>query len=98
MRELREDTFSGNKNEDAHDHIDRPQKDGWTDSPQELSIPGISLKKPLSKGIAHLPRLQSSLKIFTTSRKKETDHYTRPGSGIMTCYTSALLTTSIVLK
>ncbi|GJU99921.1 hypothetical protein Tco_1329192 [Tanacetum coccineum] len=23
MRELREDTFSGNKNEDAHDHIDR---------------------------------------------------------------------------
>ncbi|GJS00727.1 hypothetical protein Tco_0317235 [Tanacetum coccineum] len=23
MRELREDTFSGNKDEDAHDHIDR---------------------------------------------------------------------------
>ncbi|GJX43233.1 hypothetical protein Tco_0259909 [Tanacetum coccineum] len=23
MRELREDTFPGNKNEDAHDHIDR---------------------------------------------------------------------------
>ncbi|GJS54832.1 uncharacterized mitochondrial protein-like protein [Tanacetum coccineum] len=23
MRELREDTFSGNKNEDAHDHVDR---------------------------------------------------------------------------
>ncbi|GJU41889.1 reverse transcriptase domain-containing protein [Tanacetum coccineum] len=27
-----------------------PQKDGWTDSPQELSIPGISSKRPLSKG------------------------------------------------
>ncbi|GJX19404.1 hypothetical protein Tco_0222081 [Tanacetum coccineum] len=25
------------------------QKDGWTDSPQELSIPGISSRKPLSK-------------------------------------------------
>ncbi|GJV05964.1 hypothetical protein Tco_1343620 [Tanacetum coccineum] len=23
MRELREDTFSGNKNKDAHDHVDR---------------------------------------------------------------------------
>ncbi|GJU74179.1 hypothetical protein Tco_1265584 [Tanacetum coccineum] len=26
------------------------QKDGWTDSPQELSVPGISSKKHLSKG------------------------------------------------
>ncbi|GKD58060.1 threonine synthase 1, chloroplastic-like protein [Tanacetum coccineum] len=38
MRELREDTFFENKDEDAHDHIDR-----------ELSIPGISSKRPLSK-------------------------------------------------
>ncbi|GJX17309.1 zinc knuckle CX2CX4HX4C containing protein, partial [Tanacetum coccineum] len=74
------------------------QKDRWTDSPQELSIPGISSKRPLSKGIAHLPRPQSRLKIFTTSSKKEKNHYTRPGSGIMTCYTSALLMTSIVIK
>ncbi|GKD72800.1 zinc knuckle CX2CX4HX4C containing protein [Tanacetum coccineum] len=51
MRELREDTFSGNKDEDAHNHIDWPQKDGWADSPQELSIHGISLKRPLSKAI-----------------------------------------------
>ncbi|GKC26941.1 zinc knuckle CX2CX4HX4C containing protein [Tanacetum coccineum] len=27
-----------------------PQKDRWIDSPQELSIPGISSKRPLSKG------------------------------------------------
>ncbi|GJS30391.1 reverse transcriptase domain-containing protein [Tanacetum coccineum] len=27
-----------------------PQRDGWTDSPQELSILGISSKRPLSKG------------------------------------------------
>ncbi|GKC07032.1 hypothetical protein Tco_0998642 [Tanacetum coccineum] len=38
------------------------------------------------------------LKIFATSRKKETNHYIKPGSGIMTCYTSALLTTSTVIK
>ncbi|GJV50647.1 hypothetical protein Tco_1446388 [Tanacetum coccineum] len=75
-----------------------PQKDGRTDSPQELTIPGISSKRPLSKCIAHLPRPRSSLKIFTTSRKKETNHYINPRSGIMTCYTSALLTTSIVIK
>nr|GFB30088.1 zinc knuckle CX2CX4HX4C [Tanacetum cinerariifolium] len=67
-------------------------------SPQELSIPGISSKRPLSKGIALHPIRQSILKIFTTLRKKETNHYTKPGSGIMTCYTSAILMTSIVIK
>ncbi|GKD40861.1 hypothetical protein Tco_1261068 [Tanacetum coccineum] len=71
MRELREDTFSGNKDEDAHDHIDRHH---------ELSIPGISIKRPLSKGTAHLPS-QGSLKIFITSSNKETNHYTRHGNG-----------------
>ncbi|GJY35795.1 zinc knuckle CX2CX4HX4C containing protein [Tanacetum coccineum] len=79
MRGLREDTFSGNKDEDAHDHIDRVlsivglfnipgvSKDAvmlqvfpftltgsakrWVDRlAQELSIPGISSKRPLSKG------------------------------------------------
>ncbi|GJZ63130.1 hypothetical protein Tco_0619551 [Tanacetum coccineum] len=53
MRELREDTFFGNKNEDAHDHVDRVLnilKDGWIDSLQELSTLGISLKRPLFKG------------------------------------------------
>nr|GEZ95296.1 hypothetical protein [Tanacetum cinerariifolium] len=78
MRELREDTFSENKNEDAHNYID--WRDGWTDSSQELSIPGISLKNPLSKGIALYPRPLSSLKIFTTSSKKVMSHYTKPGS------------------
>ncbi|GKD81602.1 hypothetical protein Tco_1348441, partial [Tanacetum coccineum] len=127
MRELREDTFFGNKNEDATITLigssaslvylifpellktrscfeffllllPELRRDGWTDSPRELLIPGISSKRPLSKGIAHYPRLQSSLKIFTTSSKKVTNHYTNPGSGIMTCYTSALLTTLIVIK
>ncbi|GKB51678.1 hypothetical protein Tco_0902431 [Tanacetum coccineum] len=30
--------------------LPNPQKGGWTDSPQELSIHGISSKRPLSKG------------------------------------------------
>ncbi|GJT81917.1 reverse transcriptase domain-containing protein [Tanacetum coccineum] len=98
MCELREDTFPRNKNKDAYNYIDQQQKYEWIDSPQELSKPGISSKRPLSKGIAHLPRPRNSLKIFTTSRKKKTNHYTRPGSGIMTCYTSALLMTSMVIK
>ncbi|GKA56718.1 hypothetical protein Tco_0755790 [Tanacetum coccineum] len=50
MRELREDTFSGNKNDDAHEHVER-LKGGWTDYPQEPLTPGISLKKSLSKGL-----------------------------------------------
>ncbi|GJX15325.1 zinc knuckle CX2CX4HX4C containing protein [Tanacetum coccineum] len=58
-----------------------PQKDRWIDSPQELSIPGIFSKRPLSKGIAHLLRPQSSLKIFTTSCKKVMNHYIKPRSG-----------------
>ncbi|GKB45914.1 reverse transcriptase domain-containing protein [Tanacetum coccineum] len=70
MRELREDTFSGNKNDDAHEHVERPLNDGWTDFHQEPSIPVISLKSPLSKGIAHRPKLLSSLKKSKTSSKK----------------------------
>ncbi|GKF00771.1 hypothetical protein Tco_0027694 [Tanacetum coccineum] len=61
--------------------LPKPQRDGWTDSPQELSIPGISSKRPLSKGIAHLPRPRNSLNIFTTLSKKGANHYTKPGSG-----------------
>ncbi|GJR50619.1 hypothetical protein Tco_1401140 [Tanacetum coccineum] len=87
MRELREDTFFGNKNEEARDHIDRPQEDGWIDSPQELSIPRISSKRLLSKDISHLLRPQSSLKIFTTSRKKEMNYYIKPGNGPPGYYT-----------
>ncbi|GJW03834.1 reverse transcriptase domain-containing protein [Tanacetum coccineum] len=60
--------------------LSEPQKDGWTNSPQELSIPGISSKKPLSKGIAHPPKPRSNLKIFTTSSRKETNHYIKPGN------------------
>ncbi|GJZ75004.1 hypothetical protein Tco_0639469 [Tanacetum coccineum] len=82
MRELREDTFSGNKNDDAHEHVERSLRDGWTDFLQEPSILGISLKRPLSKGIVHHQRLPISLKKSATSSRKETRHYTKLGSGI----------------
>ncbi|GJS32232.1 hypothetical protein Tco_0530614 [Tanacetum coccineum] len=45
MRELREDTFSGNKNEDAHDHIDRV-----------LSIVGLFNIPGVSKDAAFIQR------------------------------------------
>ncbi|GJZ78228.1 hypothetical protein Tco_0642900 [Tanacetum coccineum] len=43
MQKLREETFSGNKNKDAHDHVDRVLN-------IELSTLGTSLKRLLSKG------------------------------------------------
>ncbi|GJZ02858.1 hypothetical protein Tco_0520819 [Tanacetum coccineum] len=81
MRELREDTFSRNKNDDAQEHVERPLRDGWTDFLQELSILGISLRKPLSNGTVHHQRLPSNLKKSTTSSKKETKHYTTLRNG-----------------
>ncbi|GKC06489.1 hypothetical protein Tco_0998099 [Tanacetum coccineum] len=83
MLELREDTFSGNKNDDAHEHVERPLRDGWTNFHQESSIPGISLRKPLSKGTVHHQKPPSSLKKSATSSKKETRNYTKLGSGAM---------------
>ncbi|GKA08650.1 hypothetical protein Tco_0687981 [Tanacetum coccineum] len=84
MQELREDAFFENKNEDAHDHVDRVLnilKDGWIDSLQELSTLGTSLERPLSKGIVHHQRLLTDLKTSTTSSKKAMNHYTKLGNG-----------------
>ncbi|GJZ92997.1 reverse transcriptase domain-containing protein, partial [Tanacetum coccineum] len=53
-------------------------------SPQEGLYPKVKLLEANGKG--------------TTSSKKEMNHYTRLGSGIMTCYTSALPTTSTIIK
>ncbi|GKA27134.1 hypothetical protein Tco_0713302 [Tanacetum coccineum] len=83
MQELREDTFSGNKNDDAHEHVERPLRDGWTDFPQEPLIPVISLKRPLSKGTVHHQELPNDLRKSATSSKKETRHYTKLRNGAM---------------
>ncbi|GKE26929.1 hypothetical protein Tco_1442313 [Tanacetum coccineum] len=81
MQELREDAFSGNKNDDAHEHVERPLRDGWTDFHQKPLIPRISLRKPLSKGTVHHQELPNSLRKSATSSKKETRHYTKLGNG-----------------
>ncbi|GJT17443.1 hypothetical protein Tco_0876149 [Tanacetum coccineum] len=78
VRELRKDTFSKNKNEDAHDHID------WGLSIVGLfNIPGVS---------------KDALEDIHNSSKKATNNYIKPRSSIMTCYTNALLMTSIIIK
>ncbi|GJY96286.1 reverse transcriptase domain-containing protein [Tanacetum coccineum] len=75
-----------------------PLKDGWIDFRHEPSIPGISLKKPLSKGTVHRPKPLSNLKKSGTSSRKETRHYTKLGNGIMIYYINALLMTSIAIR
>ncbi|GJR95377.1 hypothetical protein Tco_0267551 [Tanacetum coccineum] len=74
MRELREDTFSEGKNNDAHEHVEQvllePLKGGWTDFPQEQLIPGISLRKLSSKVTVRHPRPLRSLKTSVTSSRK----------------------------
>ncbi|GKC17305.1 hypothetical protein Tco_1014087 [Tanacetum coccineum] len=110
MRELKEDTFSGNKNKDAHDHVDRVlnivslfyilgvSQDAvllrvflftltgsakrWVDRLTPGAVKSWDLlKKPLSKGIVHHPRLLNSLKTSTTSIKKATNQYTKLRNG-----------------
>ncbi|GJY51987.1 hypothetical protein Tco_0442834 [Tanacetum coccineum] len=87
IQELREDTFSGNKKDDAHEHVERV-----LDIVSLFNIPGvsydaeplilgISLKRPLSKGIVHHQGLPNSLKKFATSSRKEMRLYTKLGSG-----------------
>ncbi|GJW66115.1 hypothetical protein Tco_0117999 [Tanacetum coccineum] len=83
MRELRKDTFSENKNDDAYEHVERPPRDGWTDFHQEPSIPGISSKRPLSKGTVHHQEPPNSLRKSATSSKKEMKCYTKLGNGAM---------------
>ncbi|GJU17214.1 ribonuclease H-like domain-containing protein [Tanacetum coccineum] len=64
------------------DRREKPLNDGWIDFLQELSILGISLKKPLSKGTVHHQRLPNSLKKSATSSRKETRLYTKPQNEI----------------
>nr|GEW35052.1 hypothetical protein [Tanacetum cinerariifolium] len=101
MRELREDTFFENKNDDALEHVERVLdilRDGWTDFLEEPSIVGISLRKLLFKGTVHHQRPQSSLKKSVTSSTKKTKHYTKLGNDVITFYIDAPLMTSITIR
>ncbi|GJT87444.1 reverse transcriptase domain-containing protein [Tanacetum coccineum] len=96
MRELREDTFSGNKNDDAHEHVEQV-----LDIVSLFYILGVShdaVMLPLSKGTVHHQRLPSSLKKSATSSRKETRLYTKPRNGIMTFSINAPLMISIAIR
>ncbi|GJT72212.1 hypothetical protein Tco_1031498 [Tanacetum coccineum] len=86
MREIREDTLSGNKNDDAHEHVERALDIaslfsilGGSHDPIMLYVFPITLI-----GIAHHPKPQNNLKRFITSSKKETRHYTKHGKDTTT--------------
>ncbi|GJS01816.1 hypothetical protein Tco_0318324, partial [Tanacetum coccineum] len=93
MREFREDTFSGNKDEDAHDHIDQVDRL----APGTINTWDL-FKKAFIQGYCPPSMTTKQLEIFTTLSKKETNHYIKLGSDIITCYTSALPTTSIIIQ
>ncbi|GJX14921.1 hypothetical protein Tco_0206679 [Tanacetum coccineum] len=81
-----------------------PQKGGWTDSPQELSIPGVSSKSPLSRycppSIDRQRQLEDIHKLHAR-RKKDTNHYTRnqiPGDDTSPCFTTIQTMVTILTK
>ncbi|GJV62590.1 zinc knuckle CX2CX4HX4C containing protein [Tanacetum coccineum] len=80
MQELGEDTFSWNKNDDAHEHVERVLDIVTAKrSVDILSLGTVDswdlLKKPLSKGTIRHPKPLSSLKkSVTSSRKTMADH------------------------
>nr|GFA58882.1 hypothetical protein [Tanacetum cinerariifolium] len=97
MRELRKDTFSENKNDDAHEHVERV-----LDIVYRLPLGTINywdlLKKALSKGTVHHQKQTNSLKKSATSSRKEMKFYTKPGNDIMTYSINAPLVTSIAIR
>ncbi|GJR21808.1 hypothetical protein Tco_0970335 [Tanacetum coccineum] len=61
MRELREDTFSGNKNKDVHDHIDRVLSI-WHDETMSWSIGSNSNNDGLAAIVSNLDNLRRDMK------------------------------------
>nr|GEW99814.1 hypothetical protein [Tanacetum cinerariifolium] len=112
MRELREDTFSENKNDDAHKHVERVLNivslfniPGVTHDAGMLRVLPISLTGAtkrwvdrLSPGTVHHPRPLSNLKKSVTSSKKVMKHCTKLRKGTMTCFTIDQLTKSIAIR
>ncbi|GJZ70904.1 hypothetical protein Tco_0634755 [Tanacetum coccineum] len=96
MRELREDTFSGNKDKDAHDHIDRVLNIVGL-----FNIPGVSKDAVMLRVFPFT--FTGAAKRWTAKQLEDIHNFKQEGDeslyqAIMTYYTSALLTTSIVIK
>ncbi|GKA11176.1 hypothetical protein Tco_0690609 [Tanacetum coccineum] len=97
MRELREDTFSGNKNEDAHDHVDRVLNivslfnyPGVSQDAILLRVFPFTLTDPLKDGwidsLQELSTLRTSLKKLLS---KGIVHHPRPLNDLKTSKTSS---------
>ncbi|GKC11895.1 hypothetical protein Tco_1008677 [Tanacetum coccineum] len=61
MRELREDTFSRNKNDDAHEHVERVL-DIWHDGSSRRNIDSISNTKGIDAIVSKLDSLGRDMK------------------------------------
>ncbi|GJW18165.1 hypothetical protein Tco_0025601 [Tanacetum coccineum] len=98
MRELREDTFSGNKNDDAHEHVERV-----LDIVSLFNIPGVTHDAvmlhffPITLTRA-IKRLLNSLKKSITSSRTVMKHCIRLGKFTMTCLINAQLMTSMAIE
>ncbi|GKB65859.1 hypothetical protein Tco_0927271, partial [Tanacetum coccineum] len=77
MRELREDALSGNKDEDAHDHIDQMGGQTLPGNYQYLGSP----QKSFIQRYCPLFMTSKQLEDIHNFNKKEMNHYTRPGRG-----------------
>ncbi|GJU23127.1 hypothetical protein Tco_1156469 [Tanacetum coccineum] len=121
MRELQEDTFSGNKNVDRIlDIVSLFNILGVTQYAVMLRVFRITLigaakrwveklspgtvdswdllKKSFIQRYCPPSKTVTQLKKSVTSSRKQKKHYTKPGKGIMTCFTNAKLTTSIAIR
>ncbi|GJU06150.1 hypothetical protein Tco_1122580 [Tanacetum coccineum] len=91
MRELREDTFSGNKNDDAHEHVERV-----LDIVSLFNIPGVTHDAVMLRVFPiTLTGAAKSLKKSVTSSRKEMKHCTKPGKGPIPAMTHAQALTTI---
>ncbi|GJZ82031.1 zinc knuckle CX2CX4HX4C containing protein [Tanacetum coccineum] len=70
IHELREDTFSGNKDEDDHDHIDRRKRCGGQTHPGTINLLGSPQEGLLSNICPPSMELPKQLEILTASKQE----------------------------
>ncbi|GKE68084.1 hypothetical protein Tco_1526156 [Tanacetum coccineum] len=82
MRELREDAFSGNKNEDAHDHIDRSYEEtGGQTHPRNYQYLGSSQKGLYPKG--PIPGMTPAQALTVIQTMADDSHKSHDGKAFM---------------
>nr|GEX15215.1 hypothetical protein [Tanacetum cinerariifolium] len=97
MRELREDTFSANKTDDAHEHVERVLDivslfniPGVTHDAVMLYVFPITFIRAAKRWVDRVsPRTIDSWDLFKKALSKGTVHHPRPLSGLKKCTTSS---------